>query len=68
LLVEAEVVVARGKRKDGVKVLAFNPVLVLAGSVAGVGADLKPVDDDYFNFDGLLLRLREGARKNGEQE
>ena len=59
LRVEAEVVVARGKGEDGVEVLALDPVLVLAGGVAGVGADLEHVDDDYFDFDGLLLRLRE---------
>ncbi len=59
--VEAEIVVARGKGQDGVEVFALDPVLVLAGSVAGVGADLEHVDDDDFDFDGLLFRLRERA-------
>jgi hypothetical protein len=35
--------------------------LVFAGSVAGVGADLEHVDDDDFDLNGLLLRLRERA-------
>jgi hypothetical protein len=52
LFVEAEVVVAPREREYGVKVLSLNPVLVFAGCVAGVGADLEHVDDDYFNFDG----------------
>ena len=52
--VEAEVVVALGKWEDGVEVLALDPVLVLAGGVAGVGADFEHVDDDDFDLDGLL--------------
>jgi hypothetical protein len=59
LWIEAEVVIARGKGEDGVEVLTLNPVLILAGSVAGVGTDLEHVDDDYFDFDGLLLGLPE---------
>jgi hypothetical protein len=35
-------------------VLALDPVLVLAGDVAGVGTLLEHVDDDYFDFDGPL--------------
>jgi hypothetical protein len=41
--VEAEVVVALGKGHDLVEVLALDPVLVLAGRVASVGALLKHV-------------------------
>jgi hypothetical protein len=59
--VEAEMVIAGGKGHDGVEVFALDPVLVLAGSVAGVVADLEHVDDDDFDFDGLLLRLSEQA-------
>jgi hypothetical protein len=66
--VEVKVVVAGGKWKDGVQMFALNPVLVLAGSIAGVGSDFEHVDDDYFDFDWLLLSLCECTREDGKQE
>jgi hypothetical protein len=68
LWIEVEIVVASGKGEDGVEVFALNPVLVLAGGVAGVGTDLEHVDDDYFYFDRLLGRLRESTLGCCEQE
>ena len=47
---------------------ALDPVLVLAGGVAGVCADFKHVDDDYFDFDGLLRSLRESTGDRCQQE
>ena len=73
--VEAEVVVALWEGQDGVEVLALDPVLVLAGDVAGVGALLEHVDDDDFDLDGVLRGLRgglaggaEGCREQEESE
>ena len=66
--VEAEIVIASGKGEDGVEVLALDPVLIFAGGVACVGANLEHVDDDYFDFDWLRMRLRECAGGRTEQE
>jgi hypothetical protein len=66
--VEAEVVIASGKGEGRVEVFALDPVLVLARGVAGVGADFEHVDDDYFDFDGLLRGLRDCAGEGTEQE
>ncbi len=58
--------IALGEWEDGVEVLALDPVLVFARGVAGVGSLLEHVDDYYFYFDGLLLRV--GAGGGCEQE
>jgi hypothetical protein len=47
-------------------VLALDPELVFTGDVAGVGSLLEHVDDYYFYFYGLLLRV--GAGGDCEQE
>lgn len=67
--------VALGERQDFVEVLAFDPVLVLAGDVAGVGAGFEHVDDYYFDLDGVLRGLSggvaggaEGCREQEESE
>jgi hypothetical protein len=64
LWIEAEVVIASWKWENSVEMFAFDPILVLAWSVASVFADFEHIDDDYFDFDGLLTRLRECTRKD----
>ncbi len=61
--VEAEVVVGGGQGQDGGEVFALDPVLVLAGGVAGVGSLLEHVDDDDFDLDGPGGRWRRGLRE-----
>ena len=65
--VEAEVVVALREGQDRVEVLALDPVLVLAGGVAGVGAGLEHVDDDDLDLDGLRRQRVWAADAGGQQ-
>ncbi len=63
-----EIVVTRGKGQDSIKVLALDPVLVLAGSVARVGTHLEHVDDDDFDRNDLGLRTRAGEGRDQEKK
>ena len=68
-VVHAGGVVGGGERVDVVEVVAFDPVLELAGSVAGVFAGLKHGDDDNFDGDGgwgLGVELWQGG--DGEDD
>jgi hypothetical protein len=49
--VHAQVVVGLGKRKDLVKMIAFHPILQLAGAVTGVGAGFEHGHYDDFDRD-----------------
>ena len=70
--IHAHVMVASGQRNHAVEMLAFDPELIFAGSVAGVFAGLEHGDDDDFHFNrfcgrgyGLrrsLTKDRRGAR------
>ena len=60
--------VALGEGQDGVEMLAFDPVLVLAGKVAGVCALFEHIDDSDFNLDGVLRGLGGGAEDRSQQE
>jgi hypothetical protein len=51
-------VVGGGEGIDLVEVIALDPVLKLAGFVAGVFADFKHGDYDYFYGDGAGLGVR----------
>ncbi len=64
---KTEVVVSSGKGQNGVEMFALNPVLILAGCVPCVFADLEHVDNDYLDFDRLLRGLRDSARERKEQ-
>jgi hypothetical protein len=70
--VEAEVVIALGEGQDLGEVLALDPVLVLAGDVAGVGADLEHGDDDDLDLDGFggggLADRGDGRRREEHEE
>jgi hypothetical protein len=49
-------VIGGGERIDLVEMIALDPVLKLAGLVAGVFADFKHGDDDDFYGNGVRLR------------
>ena len=69
LVVHAQVVKALGKRKDVVKVLAFDPVLVLAWSVALIGSGLKERNDHYFDGNRRWTRRQcAGGRQDANQQ
>ncbi len=67
LIVHAQVVVALGKRIDVGQVFAFDPVLILARSVALIGSGLKQRDHDDFDGDGRG-RISAGSRQDAEEE
>ena len=54
----AEIAVALGKRQHTVELLAFDPVLELAGTIARVGAELEHGDHDDLHRNGRRLRVR----------
>jgi len=69
-VIHAHGVIAGGQRKDAVEVVAFHPVLQLAGLVAGVVALFEHGDDGNLDGNGCGLRAQErgGRQKCGEGE
>ena len=53
LVVHAYGMVAGGQRKNLVQVVAFHPILQLAGCVASIGALLEHRDHDNLHRDGF---------------
>ncbi len=51
VLVHPEIAPALGKRDHAVEALSLDPVLELAGLVAGIGAALEHGDDDDLDLD-----------------
>ena len=69
LIVHAQIVKALGKGKDAVKVFAFDPILILAWSVALIGSGLK--ERNNHDLDGNRRRnSRKGAgsRQDANQQ
>ena len=66
--IHAQVWIGLRKRKDRVEMIAFHPVLQLAGTVARVGAGFEHGDDDDFDRDRArrpVRKLHRGCRRTG---
>ena len=67
VVVHPQVAIALRERDHAIELLALDPVLELAGPVAGVGAQLEHRDDHDLHRDGLRLRRRH-AREHENRE
>ena len=66
--VHARSMIAGRERIDSVKVVAFDPVLQLAGLVAGVGAYFKHGDHDDLDLNGARLGGGRGAESYAKKQ
>ena len=66
--IHAHVMISGGHGNHAIQMLAFDPQLIFAGSVAGVLAAFEHGDDDDFYFDWFRGRRGLGRKRSGASE